>query len=375
MSVLLDRLQAQLSTTEGADDRAVVSARIAGYMARIGRFEDAGSLIGELRGKFSDGRSGRASAWIMWAESLLHYYSDLNPRALDRVARSQLLAIALRDSQLVALSSAWKAHMEFETSRFGAMAESLKIAFKHVTSDNHSANTRMCMVVADALLTSGDFANGQRWFMHGRDSALIEGDQASIEALVYNRAAFRLAWLRAQRCFGEVLPADTSTLRQEIQSAKNLQNLTQVRALTEIVKLCEARAATLDGLFDVAVKQMSEIRLATGTFAAYNFSDALVSLEIAYCQTRLGEIEDATSIVSRLEGVEFEELDKDEQLVAAWMRREMAATDGRLGQLHRANERLAMTTSAYTGWLEAIRKSVEDFRLLEPVRPSRLVLR
>lgn len=372
MSLLLDRLQAQLSSARGADDRSVLTARISGYLARIGRFEEAGSLIDALRAEFSDGRNGRASAWLMWAEALLHYYSDLNPRALDRIARSQLLATALSDSQLAALSSAWKAHMEFEISRFRAMGESLKVAVKHVTPDNQSAITRLCMVVADALLLTGDFVNGQRWFMHGRDSALFEGDQASIEALVYNRAAFRLAWLRAQRCLGEALPVDAASLRHEIQSARNLQDLTQVRALTDVVKLCEARAATLDGLYDVAVEKLSAIRVASGTFAPYNFSDALVSLEIAYCQSRLGAIEQAKSIVDSLEGVDFNELDKDEQLVAAWMRREMAATDSCLGSLERTSEKFAVAAAGYREWLESIRQSVDDLRALEPPRPSDL---
>jgi len=368
MSLLLSRLEARLAEATHVEDRAVLNARMASYLARIGRFDEAASLAGALRAEFADGRSAKASAWLMWTEGVLHYYSDLSPKALDRVARSQLLALALRDSDLAALSSAWKAHIEFENSRFSAMADSVKLTLMHIAPENHSAITRLCMVVADALFLAGDNANAQRWFMRGRESALSDGDQASIEALVYNRAAFRLAWLRAQRCIREVSPDETAALRREVESAMNLQYLTQVRALPELVKLCDARATILDGKYREAITKLSAIQGRAGSFARYNFSEPFLALEIAYCQSRLGEIEATKSIADEVQGVVFDELDTDEQLVAAWMRREMAAKNEGLGSLQNAEEQLAIATDAYLAWLASIEKSIEDLRFLEPVR-------
>ncbi|MBX3637950.1 MAG: hypothetical protein KF683_21475 [Rubrivivax sp.] len=368
MSLLLSRLEAQLAEAAHVEERAVIAARMAGYLARVGRFDEASSLVAALREQFADGQCARASAWLMWAEGVLHYYSDLSPRALDRVARSQLLALALRDSDLAALSSAWKAHIEFETSRFSAMAGSLKLALIHVSPANYSALTRLCMVVADALFLTGDNANAQRWFMRGRDSALSEGDQASIEALVYNRAAFRLAWLRAQRCLRDVSREETAALRHEVESAKNLQELTQVRALSEMVKLCDARATILDGKYEEAVAKLSAVQGLAGSFAGYNFSEAFLTLEIAYCQSRLGAVEAAKSISNEVQGDTFGELDTDERLVAAWMRKEMATMNECLGSLQIADEQLAIASRAYSAWVASIEESINDVRGLEPTR-------
>ena len=56
--------------------------------------------------------------------------------------------------------------------------------------------------------------------MRARQHALNDGDQASIEALLYNKAAFRLAWLRAQRCFGELQKVELDRLRVELATAR-----------------------------------------------------------------------------------------------------------------------------------------------------------
>lgn len=363
MSKLLQRLEAQLAEAGTEEARAVVSARTAAYLARVGRFDEAAEHIAALRGQFGDGRVPLATAWLMWAEGVLHYYSELSPRALDRVARSQLLALAMRNAELASVTSAWKAHIEFETSRFEAMGQSLDLAIQHAAPENRSAVTRLSMVIADALFISGDHTNAQRWFMRGRDSALSEGDQASVEALVYNRAAFRLAWLRAQRCLREVSRDETSALRLEIESAKNLQDLTQIRALPDMVRLCDARAATLDGRYEAAVEKLANVRGAAGPFAPYNYSEGLVALETAYCQARLGDVESARLIMDQLQAVNFSQLDADDQLVAAWMRREMAAVSNRLGSIEQAAEQFRTASEAYSCWLASIVSAVDGLRV------------
>lgn len=362
MSKLLQHLEAQLAEAGTEDARAALLARKAAYLARVGRFGEAAEHIAALRAQFGDGRVPLASAWLMWAEGVLHYYSELSPRALDRVARAQLLALAMRNAELAAVTSAWKAHIEFETSRFEAMGQSLELAIQHAAPENSTAITRLSMVISDALFLSGDHTNAQRWFMRGRDSALSEGDQASVEALVYNRAAFRLAWLRAQHCLRGVSRDETSALRLEIQSAKNLQDLTQIRALTDMVMLCDARAATLDGRYEAAMQKLASVQGAAGPFAPYNYSEGLVALEIAYCHSRLGDVEAAWSIIDQLKAVNFSQLDADDQLVAAWMRREMAAASDRLGSLQQASEQFRTATGAYASWLASIVSAVDGLR-------------
>ena len=189
MSQLLLRLRAELQATDDAERQAELLARIAGQLARLGQFDQARQAIAELRAIYGDGRSGRATVWIMLAEGLVHFYSECHALALDRMTRAQVLAVAMKLSDVVAIVSAWKAQIEFETPKYDAMIQSLNIGLTHVSDDDLDAQTRLAIVLSNSFMICGDVDEAQRWFIRGRNYALRNGDQASIEALLYNRAA------------------------------------------------------------------------------------------------------------------------------------------------------------------------------------------
>lgn len=323
MSQLVDRLRHELDRLEDPLERAEVIARLACALARMGRFDDARQAIVELRHHFGRGESGRATVWIMLAEGLVHHYEELDPAAMDRITRAQLLGSAMNYSKVVALASAWRAHIEFEHSDFPAMIRSLELVIKTIAIDEYDAQTRLSMVLANAFMICGESKLAQVWFTKGRDCALRNGDQASIEALLYNRAAFSLAWLRALNCVVSVDHADLVRVRSEVASAKNLQDLTGISALSSHVRLVEARLLLLEGRYEEAISSLNAVRIAS-PFASHNFNQSYVDLEIDYCRTALGR-GDRESLAQRGDALlAFDKLDIDERLVAAWMLREMA---------------------------------------------------
>jgi len=151
------------------------------------------------------------------------------------------------------------------------------------------------MVLSDSFLLCGENRSAQSWFMHSRYHAITLGDQASIEALQYNRAAFRLARLRAARCTAHVDDDQLSMLRVEIASAKNLQLLTRAAALTDFIHLCEARFLILEQRYDQAIDALEKIRGAR-PFAEYNFNQSFIDLEIAFCLKWLNRADEAREI-------------------------------------------------------------------------------
>lgn len=351
MSQLLARLDEELKLASTNVERAEILARRGSYLARVGQFAETREIISKLREDFGDGRSGHVTAWIMLTEGLLHLFENLSPLALDRVARSQILGLAMKDASVVAIASAWKAHIEFETSDFESMIKSLQMAIAHATDSDHDANARLAMVLSDSFLLCGEMRSAQAWFMRSREHALKDGDQASIEALLYNRAAFSLARLRAERCFTEIDNKRLSHLRMEIASAKNLQNLTRITAFTNFIHLCEARLLILEERYSLAIDALANIRSAQ-PFADYNFNQSFVDLEMSFCLQRLGRHTEAKSIYSFVDWASFERLDIDEQLVAAWMRRSMCAEDPSIGVESDAKE-----------LLESLSLKYEDMRL------------
>ncbi len=361
MSQLLHRLEQGVHLAVDPVARGVLQAQIAGYLARVGRFDDAQFVTTEVRRDFGDGRSSRVSAWVMWAEALRHYYLNLAPESLDRVTRAQLIATTTRDRELAALASAWKAHFEFETSRFEAMLGSIRTALLWISDENHGAQSRLAIVISNALLLCGDRESAQQWFLRGRDHALRDGDQASVEALIYNRCAFRLAWLRAYNCVSKIEPDEVALLRSEIESSKNYQGLTGVDALTNIVLLCDARTSVLEEKYASAIEKYRAVR-GRGPFASYNFSESLIDLEIAYCSAKLGDLSSAAALLVNIEVASFSQLDLDERLVAAWMRHQLASLGLHLGDWSEAERDFSMLSVEHSEFVDGLRTRIKQLQ-------------
>lgn len=348
MSQLLARLKRELDQTVDPVERGELSARIAGNLARLGHFEEARNVASAVRQQFGRGQNGRVTVWLMLSEGLIHHYENLSPAALERIRGAQVLGLAMGYSTIVASAAAWKAHIEFERSDFQSMIDSIELAMQHVSEADHDAQTRLAIVLSNAFMISGNRDASQLWFKCGHTHAVQNGDQASIDALLYNRAAFSLARLRALNCSQNISPVDLAALRMEVASARNLQHLVRVSALEEHVRLLDARLQLLELKFDSAIAALQIVRGA-GPFAPHNFDQKFIELEICYAQMMLGQIESALSRMPVSDLDHFHGLDVDERLVAAWMLAKMAELDSRVG-----------SSSAYWASFEMLRSEYDD---------------
>ena len=360
MSRLLLRIDRELSSESNEIKRAELIAQRAAYHARIGRFNEAKSAVAELRSRFGDGHSGPITVRIMIAEAMIQLFENLHPEAIDRIQRAQFLSNLMQDKSLIALTSAWKAHIEFENSRFEIMFESLSLVRDNLGESDHSARARYSMVLCDLAYLCGDHVRGQVWFMQSREAALQDGDQASIEALLYNKAAFRLAWFRAQRCLGEVPTAELERLRVEIASARNFQELVGIAALVEFSALCEARLLILLGRLEEAIAGLVSVRT-RGPFATYNFSQPLIDLEIAYCYAHGNRLDDALRHFESAKTVKIAGLDNDEQLVTYWMNLELAKMSHQFGDVSRIHAEFSNSVERYRKQLNTLSSGFSRF--------------
>lgn len=317
MKSLLERIDADLAIADSPSQRGELLARRASYLARVGRFDLAREQIATLRSQFPASVSPRASVWTMIAEGVLHTYEKLSADGLDRVVRAQALSLAMRDRTLISWSSAWRAHLQSERSDFVGMVKSLDLALGAAEPSEHEGIARACMVLANALASCGKQSAAARWYVSAWHHALEAGDHATLDALIYNKAAFRIGWLRAESCLEAVSERALALVGREIESARNYQSLVGVLAVKNFAELWEARIQLLRRDFARAKRLLNDVRHKE-PFAKYNFDQALIDLEIAYCEMQLGDV-DRGSWVPR-EGVDFAELHKDEQLVAAWLR-------------------------------------------------------
>jgi hypothetical protein len=187
--------------------------------------------------------------------------------------------------------------------------------------------------------------------MASRDHALAAGDQATVEALIYNRAAFALAWLRAQTCIGPVDELALDRVGREIASAKNYQVLTGVVAFADFTRLWQARVELLRGHFQAAID---------------SFDRSLVDLEVAYCLARLGRIEEAIARCASTSSFDVAGLHEDEQLVIAWLRDQLGRMDSRLADPKTTYDDLERAKRLFADAVLRISASLHPFNSAEP---------
>jgi tetratricopeptide (TPR) repeat protein len=363
MSRYLSRLEAAVRAASEPVERAELSARMACALARLGRLQEARAIVAELRRHFGDGRSGRVTVWAMLAEGLIDCYGEISPVALDRITRAQVLSRAFGFRSVFALASAWKAHIEFEMSNFDAMGESIETAIRGSTKDDLDARARIAILLSCALALCGDLNQSGRWFMRGREYALLVGDDTSIEALQYNRAVMGLARLRTEVCMREVSELELRRVRLEFETSRNLQSLTRVDTFLGQMQICDARLHVLEGRFDRAVDIFRRAR-DEAVSANPHFNRAYLDLEIAYCLFKLGAVQEARAVHEPIAGEYFGGLDIDEQLVAAWMRARMIEEDPEWGDRPEAAQRLLELEGCYAASKAALEASLRPFQSL-----------
>ncbi len=357
MSELLSRLRRELDALTDPVLRAEMIARIAGVLARSGKFAEARQAINAIKEQFGRGESGRVTVWKMVAEGLVFHYEDLSPAALERITGALALGRAMRYPSAIALASAWKAHIEFERSEFVKMAESLAISLQNVGPEEHDTQTRISMVLANAFMICGDRSLMQFWFVRGRDHAVRDGDRASVEALQYNKAAFATAWARVSNCVAPVSAEDLLLLRGEVNSARNLQELAEIDALYGHIQLIDARLLILEKEYELAIEALKRVRV-TEPFAQHNFHQSYIDLELQFCVFKRGgsDLSMAKDYLELLR--QFASLDIDERIVATWMLAQIAEAAELLDVKVALHQELSDLLAMHTSNRESLRKSL-----------------
>jgi hypothetical protein len=361
VSPLLKRLEAQLSEERDPYRRAEFCATRACYLARVGSFQEARLEVAEVRKTFGDGRSGRVTVLLMLAEALVQHFGDLSISAADRVARALLLSKAMRDRELIALTSAWMGYFQFEKSDYEVSLRSIAESMENAGSQDHAAISRSAIVLLNTHALCGDWVSSQHWFLVGREHAVAEGDQASIEALFHSKAVFGVAWLRAERCQSEVDPAALTRSRQEIASARNLQHLTRINALEDYIELADAMLSSIESRYEAALAKLQELE-AKGPFPAGHFNRSVRAIERAFCCAGMDQTEAAVTALQEIDWVEVSNLDVDDRMVAEWMMNEMATKNSRLGDKETTLKRLKIARDNHDESVIALRQFLLKFK-------------
>lgn len=309
----VQRLTEQIDLAQAGPQRAVLIAELGCYLARVGRFAEAESIRSDLRRDFGDGKDVGVSILIMCLEGLIAYFKDLDPNAYDRIARALLLSVAASNRPLVALTSAWLAHMHFNKNNFKAMADSIRVCVDSITSSDFAAACRLSLVLGDAFTYSADTLLAKTWYARARDFALTIGDQASIGALTYNKAALSIFALRVRDASAPVADEVVRFAEGEVRTAINYQFVADLRSLDHLLVSAKIGSMLLQHRYGDArlaiERELSELHYSS-------MQRTLLQADLAVSLVNCGDNSAAIPLVESITDEGLGQLPIDDQILA-----------------------------------------------------------
>lgn len=315
MIPLLTRIDNALAQCTDPAKRAELQAEQAVYLVRIGDFGSADQILSLLRQNYGNGRSVRISIWIMLIEGLVLFFDNTNPTARDRIFRAYTISEAAHLQDLIKLTAAWLAHIEFNRCDFESMIQFLQICHEPSSANSSSSKLRSHLLLADAHMHCGQIVDAKIWYERSRNQAIDLGDQASLAAMIYNKAALGLSQLRLAAIVGKMDGALVEFVSMEIASARNFHHGAGHRSLTRLVDACGARMLLLRKNYREAL-DIFRVLLEEGTPALGLKSDRLLlQIEYGLCLIGSGFRDEALALVLSIDAERSIDMTIDDQLI------------------------------------------------------------
>lgn len=311
-SPLLNRLEREFADSTEPVARAVVSAKIACYQARVGEFDDAERRRIELRKEFGDGHSPQVSILVMCLEALLLFFKSLDPNARDRLMRANLISVACREAALVAFTSSWLAHLDFNAGRYESMAKAMNACVSTLKADDGTAACRLALVLGDAFDYIGSSQIARRWYEHARVIANRLGDQAAVGAITYNRAALHVSNGRIKRLSDSLTSAEIALIRGEVNSAINYQAVARLSSLDHLLRSARASSLILEDRFEEAAEAILSL-IASSSVPTSSAELALLYADHALCLAKTGKEGQAQDMANAAISMNSEKFDPDDR--------------------------------------------------------------
>jgi len=314
MTPLLTRIDQELSVCTDPLREAELLAERACYLARIGDFAEATSIVASLRRVYGDGRNARIAVWLMLAEGIILFFQSLDVRSRDRILRAYAICAVLPIVDLKLLTASWLAHLEFNRMDFRAMKNMIQICLTDGLQEASAWRVRIRIILADALMYARREVDARFWYEKARQDAIALGDDATLGALIYNRAALALGNLKIDSIESEIDPERARLLAKEVASASAYWKGAGQRALGQLLMWCEARILLVERRFSDAVlilkylvKNDAPKTLQTGS--------QLLQIEYALALYECRMIQDAESVFSLIDVGSYSEMNIDDQIV------------------------------------------------------------
>jgi len=283
-----------------APDRLSVDclrAKRAAYLVRQGHVAEASSLLDDLKVRYSASPTAAISSWLNFVEGLRFLFQGRNADAMDKMLRAHALASAASLVPMRALSAGWLANLKFGVLDIEGVADRILEALQHSTATDHQALSRVCLVAAVSLHFANRYDLAKPWYASAQFHAVEEGDEATISALMHNKACMGVATLR-QAVLGGVTRAGPLVPDALLQadSTINYDSLAGVQSVNTWAPVLKAQALSLRGMFAESL-DIYEKNLEAGKSQGLSRVLCYMYADVAWCQAQLGKARESRSNV------------------------------------------------------------------------------
>jgi tetratricopeptide (TPR) repeat protein len=288
-SRLLRHLDAAIASATDPLLADTFRAERACYLARQGGLVEAQSTVIALRARYDADPNLVMTIWINLAEGMVSHFSDMGTLARDKIHRAYALSEASQDPELVALTAAWLAHMDYLNVAFAQMAKHVSRSLQNATENSHSAQSRLSLVVADAYHLAGRLDLAQPWYSRARIHAVAEGDDATISALMHNMAWLRAANLRQAELRSLPRSPSGEHALMSAEAISQFDELVGANSLSSLIPILRAQVLSIQGDFAQALVLYEEHFASAMRQGMLRMKGSLLA-DQAWCRLQLGQV-------------------------------------------------------------------------------------
>lgn len=282
------RLEDDIRSARSTFEADCLRAERAGYLARIGQFDEVRVELAALHERYDPRPNAEMSAWLNLVEGWTIFSKEMGHAANDKIRRAHALSGATGLVRLRALSAAWLAHMDFLKADVDGMSINVREALSLADKSQFSTLGRANLVVAQGYHQGGRLDLALPWYLSARESAMSEGDDATVSALMHNMAWLRASNLRQAQLLGanEIREEDHALL--SAQSTANYDFLAGVISLTAHVPILRAKLLAMNGRPEEALI-LFDTHLKTALTEGLGRLEADLVADRAWCKLQLGQ--------------------------------------------------------------------------------------
>jgi tetratricopeptide (TPR) repeat protein len=291
-SRLLLRLEAGIRDARSTLDADCLRAERAGYLARLGHFDEVRRELSELHGRYDARPNVEISTWLNLVEGLVIHASELGQSARDKIQRAYALSGAAGLVRLRALSAAWLAHMDFLQVDIVSMALHVDEALTLSDQSQSSTRARANLVVAQGYHQGGRLDLALPWYFFARQHAISDGDDAMVSALMHNMAWLRASNVRQGKILGTQAIGENDHALISARSTQHYDLLVGTTNLQSSIPVLQAKLLAESGRAAEALA-IFEKHLKTAIREGMSRLQADLVADQAWCKFQLGKIDEA----------------------------------------------------------------------------------